>query len=568
MDWNLLKESPFFLNDEQISWVRATQRSMSEKEKIGQLFCLTISEKNWDMIAKLTDEYHAGGFMCRAMQARDILEIHDFIHQRAKIPMLSAANYECGADGVAKDATDAGSCLQIGATGDEKNAYLQGQVCAAEGVALGTNWAFAPVVDLEYNWRNPIVGTRAYGKEPDFVAKCGAAYIRAVQERGMAASAKHFPGDGLDERDQHLVTTINSFSCEEWEETYGKVYRACIEAGVMTVMIGHIMQPAWSKRLNPGLADEQLLPATCSKELLKGLLRDRLHFNGMIVTDATNMCGAAVLMDRRKMLPAMIEAGCDMLLFAVNTEEDMQSIREALYNGDLSHERFEDAVTRILALKAALNLPQKQRTNTLMPDHAEAKRMIGCEAHRDIDRQIADQSVTLVKDTQHLLPINPQKYPRIYLYVLAEGKEPNGKVPGVSAMMKEKLEAQGYQVTIHDSDLPLPPFGEQARYDQMMEQADLILYCFNLATYSNKTTVRIDWKNFNYPTYPAAVPTLAISFANPYHLVDIPRIRTLINAYKFKESTVDAVLEKVQGKSPFKGISPVDPFCGFWDAHL
>jgi beta-N-acetylhexosaminidase len=114
----------------------------------------------------------------------------------------------------------------------------------------------------------------------------GVAYVKAVQAQGVAASIKHFPGDGVDERDQHLVTSINDLPCEAWEASYGAVYRACIEAGALTVMVGHIAQPNWSRRLDPTLADRDILPASLAPELLGGLLRDRLGFNGLIVTDA------------------------------------------------------------------------------------------------------------------------------------------------------------------------------------------------------------------------------------------------------------------------------------------
>ncbi|MBD5395483.1 MAG: glycoside hydrolase family 3 protein [Lachnospiraceae bacterium] len=563
-----LRGCPFYLNDSQIKWVHDTLDSMDDREKAGQLFCLAVSQNDVQDMQKMAKEYKIGGYMCRALPAPDIVEINTFMQKMAKIPMLVAANFECGPVGISKDATDIASFLEIGATGMPENAGKLGAACAREGAALGANWSFAPVVDIEYNWRNPIVGTRAFGDDPELVAACAQEYIIHAQKNGMAASAKHFPGDGMDERDQHLVTSINSLSCEEWDQTYGKVYRSCIDAGVMTIMIGHIMLPSYSKFYCPDMEAEDMLPAVCAPELLQGLLREKLGFKGLIVTDATNMAGSLVLVDRRKLLVDMINAGCDMLLFTYNTDEDIQCVYEALCSGELSRERVDDAIQRILGLKAALQLPEKQKSGQLVYSMDQIKEYLGCEKHRMLAREIASQAVTLVKDKQKLLPISKDKYKRIYLYVIADTKEKNGDEAGLRRILTEKLTAKGYEVTCHDNEIPLGPMGKQRAFQEMIDSFDLILYVFNIATYSNKTTVRINWKNLNYPVYIPVIPTMAVSFANPYHLVDIPRISTLVNAYKFNEDIVDVVIEKLQGESSFTGKNPVNPFCNMWDTEL
>lgn len=564
----ILRETPFYLNDTQIKWVYDTLAAMDDEEKVGQLFCLSISQNDTAGMHRMAEEYKIGGYMCRALPTQDILEINTTMQKMAKIPMLVAANFECGPNGISKEATDIASSLEIGATGLCENAGKLGEACAREGAALGANWSFAPVADIEYNWRNPIVGTRAFGDDPEFVAACAREYIIHAQRWGMAASAKHFPGDGLDERDQHLVTSINSLSCEKWDQSYGKVYQTCIDAGVMTIMVGHIMLPAYSQFYCPEMEKKDMLPAVCAPELLQGLLRQKLGFNGVIVTDATNMAGSLVLVDRRRLLVKMVNAGCDMLLFTHNTGEDIRYVHAAVASGELSEERLDDAVLRILGLKAALHLPEKQKKGELVSSMKEVQKWIRCEKHRKLAREIAGQAVTLVKDKQKLLPISVKKYKRIYLYVIADAKEPLGDEAGLKKMLSEKLREQGYEVTCHDNEAPVTSFGEQRSYQDMIDSYDLILYIFHIATYSNKTTVRINWKNLNYPVYIPVIPTIAVSFANPYHLVDVPRISTLVNAYKFNEDTVDTVFEKLQGKSPFLGKNPVNPFCNMWDTEL
>jgi beta-N-acetylhexosaminidase len=234
------------------------------------------------------------------------------------------------------------------------------------------------------------MATRLYGSDDMLVKDCGVAYTKAAQELGMAVSIKHFPGDGVDERDQHLVTSSNDLSCEEWDATFGEAYQASIDAGAMTVMIGHIMQPAYTRRLCPGIKDEDIMPATLAPELINGLLREKLGFNGMIVTDATTMAGFTIPLSRSKAVPYTIACGCDMFLFTKNLEEDYAFMTQGVKDGIITPERLDEAVTRILGLKAALKLPEKKTDGSIFVKPEEAKKIVGCKEHKEIEliRQI------------------------------------------------------------------------------------------------------------------------------------------------------------------------------------
>jgi beta-N-acetylhexosaminidase len=218
---------------------------------------------------------------------------------------------------------------------------------------------FAPIIDIDRNFRNPITNTRTFGSDPEMVKRCGEAYVKAVQAEGVAACIKHFPGDGCDERDQHLVTTVNDLSCEDWMAAYGAAYKAGIEAGSLTAMVGHIMQPAWSRRLSAqyhlNLRDEDMLPASLSRELLQGLLRGVLGFNGLICSDASVMAGFCIPMERRRAVPACIAAGCDMFLFTRNMDEDIHFMEDGVENGTLSAERHRMGIS---LREQCANLPQ------------------------------------------------------------------------------------------------------------------------------------------------------------------------------------------------------------------
>ena len=419
-------------------------------------------------------------------------------------------------------------------------------------------------------FRNPIMATRLYGADEKLVAECGKAYTEAAQSLNMAVSIKHFPGDGVDERDQHLVTSINSLSCEEWDATFGAAYKTSIDAGALTVMVGHIMQPEYSRRLSPGIKDEDIMPATLSPELINGLLRGKLGFNGMIVTDATTMAGFCVPMDRKEAVPKTIAAGCDMFLFARNLEEDYNFMVRGVEEGIITPERLDEAVMRILATKAAIRLPEKKADGTIYVDMEEAVKIVGCKEHKAIEAECSDHAVTLVKNKQNLIPIKVEDYKRVLLYPILSGESAfGGGGEDVGGIMKNALEKEGFEVTIFEAVKAME--GGVKPCSEFKANYDLLLYVGNMATKSNQTVVRIEWAQpmgANCPNFQASIPTMFISFANPYHLIDVPRIRTFINAYKFKEVNVQAVIDKLLGRSKFKGVSPVDAFCGKWDTKL
>ena len=200
--------------------------------------------------------------------------------------------------------------MGVAASANPVNAYRLGAIAGKEAQAVGCNWAFSPICDLDMNFRNPITNVRTFGSDQETVISFVKEQLKGLKEYGVAAAVKHFPGDGVDERDQHLVSSVNSLSVEEYDKTYGTIWQEVVNAGTLSIMVGHILQPAYSKHFNPELKDEDILPATLSKEILGGLLRGKLGFNGMIVTDATPMIGFNTPMRRADAVPKALAAGC------------------------------------------------------------------------------------------------------------------------------------------------------------------------------------------------------------------------------------------------------------------
>ncbi len=573
MSYQKLREmtarAPYSLNPKQTDWVFDTLGAMTAEQKIRQIFCTIAYTDNEEYLKQIA----AGGFgglMCRTMKDEELVRLAEVLQKNAAIPFLIAGNMEAGMDQCCETGTRVGCQMSVAATADTANAAALARVIGREADALGMNYAFAPVIDIDMNWRNPITNTRTYGSCPNRVAEMGAAYVTELQKHGIAASIKHFPGDGVDERDQHLVTSVNSLDADEWMETYGHAYQKCIDAGALTLMAGYIMQPAWSRRLNPSLKDEEILPGALSKELLTDLLRGQMHFNGTIITDSSAMAGLGCAMSREQALPTCINAGCDMILFAKNMEEDLGYIRKAVETGVISPQRLDEAVVRVLALKAALGLPEKRENGTLIPSLTKARAVVGCSEHLLAAKAVADSSVTLVKQEEGLFPITPERYPRILVYPKESGATDLafGVASRVGAVV-ERLKNEGFSVDVFR---PAEGFeGIEAPMSDVIDRYDLLIYVANLATKSNQTVVRLEWAQpmgADCPIYIHDVPTVFISLENPYHLADVPRIRTYINTYNSTDTVLDALVDKLAGRSEFKGESPVDAFCGMWDAHL
>lgn len=562
-----LKTKPFYLSDEDIKWVNDTKDSLTLDEKISQLFCLIAYSADEGYLNYLSQGLKIGGIMCRVMPNDEIVKTVTTLQKTSRIPMLIAANLEAGGSGVSTTGTKLGSEMAVAATNDFKYAKALGDICGKEGSSVGVNWAFAPIVDIDNNFRNPITNTRTFGSNVNTVEGCAKAYIEAIQPYGVAACAKHFPGDGMDERDQHLVTSINSLNEKDWMDSYGRVYKACIDAGVKTIMAGHIMLPSYSRKYNKDIRDEDILPATLSKEIITNLLKDELGFNGLVITDSSTMAGLNMAMERELLVPMTIAAGCDMFLFTKNLDEDFSYMKKGVESGIITMERLDDAVTKILALKASLNLHKKNK----LPVLDELNLVVGNESHQKIAREIADNSITLVKNLENLLPITVAKHKRVLFYSLESSAGSMGFSVAVGANNRfmEKLKERGFEVTLFK---PKPGFeGTMASAKEVIDNYDLIIYSANLATKSNQTIVRIEWAEpmgANVPIYMKSVPTIFVSLENPYHLLDVPRIKTFINTYGSTDVIIDALIDKLMGKSLFKGVSPVDAFCGKWDTKL
>lgn len=569
-----LTAAPYYLNTDQITWVEETLNNLTDEEKIGQLFFNLFSleggKKFYD--ADLTNEdvlkrYHIGGARYEGGNKEDVQHLLNDLQKHTKVPVLVAANCDSGGNGACKDGTYIASAAQCEAAQDTKVAYNAGLVSARESSALGVHINFDPCVDILKNWRNTIVNTRSYGTDAETVIKYSSAFIDGFNaERNMITCIKHFPGDGTEERDQHLVLGVNELTTQEWDDSFRKVYQHHIDRGVQMIMAGHIAQPAYSKKLNPNLEDKDILPATLSSELITDLLKDDMKFNGLVVTDASHMLGMTASMRREDYVPLAIASGCDMFLFFNDLEEDYQFMLKGYEKGVITEERLNDAVRRVLGLKAQLSLHKKQKDGSIIQPK-EALDIIGCTEHLEMRAEAADLGITLVKNTLNQLPIRPETHKNIMLYVIEGEKDGIYKsANNVADDIIKELESRGFNVTLNDGSTRIK--GKTLAY---RDNVDAALVFANIIGYAAENNYRIKWgtaMSNEIPWYVHEVPTVFVSTNFTTHLHDATMVKAYINAYHSNHETIKQTIDKIMGESEFKGAYNDLVWTDKWQAKL
>ncbi len=577
-----LKAKPFFLSDEKINWVKETINGMTLDEKIGQLFVLLKATPGIDeeKIKEDLHKYNQGGHRWQGGNKEAAYEQNRVFQMNSRYPLFIAANCDDGGIGVAPEGTFVATAAECGAGDGTDTAYHLGYVAGKEASAVGCNWMFNPVVDIYMNWRNTIVNTRSFGSDPEKVVANARAYIKGVKDANpnMACTAKHFPGDGVEELDQHLAMGVNDLSVEDWEKSFGYVYRTLINEGLETIMVGHIALPEMSRKLRPGIHDKDIKPATLSKELLTDLLREDMGFNGVIITDASHMVGMSATSRRCEAVPGAIIAGCDMFLFANDVEEDIGFVKKAYMEKKLTDERLNDALMRILGMKAHLNMDGERH----FPDRSEIS-CIGCEKHHEFAKQAADNCITLVKDTRNYIPVNPQEKKRVFLVYIGSTPTTLGyKKDPVKQDVISELQEAGFDVDVCPNYFELElengisPMNfvkmlNHEKREEFVKKHDFALIVINIKGYAQENNVRVRWSinhSCELPWYNEEIPTIGMSLNYTNHLIDLPQLHTFINAYSPKREHIHAAIEKLTGKSEFKGKADESVFCGRWDTRL
>ena len=521
--------------------IRQQIAQMSLDDKIGQLVC----EENTTFMKKpdrsdWLKRYPIGSMFVGAeiiqtdeQSNQAVKECIDSLNQ-CKTPVLFCGDFEHGIGCQISGFTKLPDLMALGATHNPELAYEYGRVIAEEGQALGVRWAFGPVADLNLNPMNPITNTRSMGDQPTHVIPLLKEVIRGMQDHGMAACPKHFPGDGTDTRNQHNVTSLNLLSKKEWDQQHGRVFKEIIEAGAASIMIGHLGFPDYEPR------DEKtgkFCPATASKRIMTDLLRGELGFKGIILTDALSMNGYCSWSNYEERLLASFNGGTDVFLWP-ETERFFELMKAALSDGRASMERLEESLERVLCFKAWLDrAPEKRElTETVF------------QANNLISEKVAEESLTLLRNQAQYLPLKPSEGAEILMWVLPDTEQALKPLH----CFKEEFEKRGFRVTLAG----FPNWSEFEKLKDLGKFEWVFLIC-------NCRPLYVKWETYNnysfweFMKHKEIGKKIVFSFGTPYFLYEIAEAETYVNSYSDSESSQKALVKALFGEIPFTGRSPV-----------
>lgn len=521
--------------------------NMTLREKINQTIVVLMEKGKTSDIAPGA-AFFFGQIITEADEA-GLEELRDYVRNLAEkcdIPPLITSDFENGCGSMVRALTPLPFMMGLGATNDAETAYNYGKVTALEARSIGANWTFSPVSDLNRNRRNPLVNNRAMTDNTDLAVKMLPEIVRGMQDHGLSACAKHFPGDGMDYRDQHITTTYNTCTLEDWKNTYGKVFSEMIAAGVDSIMAGHIGLPAYQKERAP--RHDMPLPATLSRKLITDLLKGEMGFDGIVVTDAINMGGFSGWYDTmEKTEIESFKAGCDMMLWPSKNYAD--NLEKAILSGEVPMSRLDDAVSRILRVKEKRGLFEENRQ--LFRDVTDEEKSF----IKTFQQHCAEQSITLLRDKAGRFPLSPEKTPRIGISVIAEHEPAKAE----ALMLKAEFENRGFAVSYNDAD--------KVSLDEtkaFYTENDLILYAafsrpFRPIGFLDYTLGRAKKvQNMFIPDH-AVDKVMVVSFGSPYFVDQyFEKTQTYVNAYSMLSCAAKAFVRAACGEIPFMGTSPVE----------
>ncbi len=461
----------------------------------------------------------------------------DAINAQLPIPLLISGDCEYGANTLFPVLHAFGTNMAMGAAGSEELAYKRAYYWAKEMRSMGVNWPFSPVVDLHNNFF-ATSGIRRISADPDIAAKIAVPLIKGIQDVGVAASAKHFPGSSKDYRDSHFCNNCNTKTMEEWNAKDRKVWQAAIDAGVLTVMTSHSAVPAMDDSITPNGLPR---PASASKKVID-LLRNDLGFQGLVVTDAVSMKGLTAAFSHEDMYIECFNAGNDIILFCDMDYIDV--MEKAVKNGRVTMERVEEACARVLELKEKIGLFSE---STFVP--------LTEEEQKDIQRvsyEIGKKAMTLVSNRGALLPFDPKKVKRAAIINVS----PDEVFFNSLDVMKDAFVAYGIEATIY------PRLANKKQLQEISSQSDIIIYAAFLAqsrplgmsVFSRKEELHTLYHSLSH----GAEKSVGVSFgATSIYYNYFESMGSFINAYSPDHDTMRAFVDGILGKFPFTGKSPV-----------
>lgn len=536
-------------------WERRLLEKMTLEEKLAQMMMIPFrgrftSAQNPEFreLMHRVQQNHVGGIMLGARRTPKGIErgqvyptaaIVNELQRAAKVPLLVAADFENGTAMRLEDGTFLPSAMAIAATAEPQNAYRAGEITALEARAAGIHWIFAPVCDVNSNPENPIINTRSFGENPARVAEFVTHYIRGVQENGAMAAAKHFPGHGDVNVDSHVSVPMVGKDIAALAGIELVPFRAAIAAGVAAVMSGHLAVPA--------LETGRSTPATLSRAILTGLLREKMGFKGLIVTDALDMGGVTTIDSSGNTAVRAICAGADVLLLPPSLDTAIAALKEAVESGDLPLARVNESVLRILRLKTKLRLERDRAV-----DLSRLNRAFGLPEFRSDAQSIAERGITLIRDEQEIVPLDAAGPLRILLLIISGDPD---VYPGEPLERELRARVDGVQtirVDTHFLRAESVRFPEPANYD-------VAIATVLVRVADRKGTVGLPAEQIILvkKLIAAGRPFIMASLGSPYLAAQFPEAKTWIAGFGPEEPVQRAIIRAIFGEIEIRGRLPV-----------
>jgi beta-glucosidase-like glycosyl hydrolase len=554
-------------------WVETTLEKLTTDQMVGQLLMArlagvyTSSDSDiYDELTRSIQNAHVGGVIAFGGeepvpqvllnptygpivlgQPLALASILNRLQSVAPIPLLTAADFEWGVGMRISGATKIPRAMAFGAAGDAQLAFDAGRITAVEGRALGVHVDFAPVADVNNNPRNPVINIRSFGEDPTRVGELASAFARGLEQGGMLATLKHFPGHGDTAVDSHLGLPIIAHPRERLDQTELAPFRSGIAAGAASVMVAHIELPA---------LDKTPTPATFSHAVVTGLLREQLGFDGLIYTDSMNMDAVTKMGSSGENAVRAVLAGVDMVLDSPDTMDAFRGLRAAVDAGQLTQQRLETSVRRILTAKARLGL---HRTRAVSLDNAPV--VVGTRRHAATARQVSERAVTLLKDDRGTVPLKlPATASVLYLSVLDYPRGWRIAAPSrafIPALRERWPDLQSIEV----SDATTP--NELALIRAMAPRFDAIIA--GVFVRASSGTNRLDLaapvvsllQDLARITARRNQPFVSAFFGNPYVPMSVPELPAMLLTYDFSDLAEESAVRAIAGEIAIGGKLPI-----------
>ncbi len=548
-------------------WADSVLATLSLRQKAAQMVWPNLlgdyaptDAVAWRKLVHLVTDEGVGGLLISIGSPEEIASKLNALQHVAAIPLLVSSDFEYGAGERARggyflpNAIDLGGAtifppqMAFGAVRDTMLAYEEGRITALEGRALGVQVDFAPDLDVNNNAANPVINTRSYGEDPRLVAALGRSFIRGAQEHGMIATGKHFPGHGDTETNSHLALPIVRASRARLDSVELVPFRAAIGAGVDAIMTFHGSMPA---------LDSSGVPATLSPPVLTGLLRGDMQFRGLIISDAMDMAGGLAHFGLAEAVKRAVAAGVDVVIQPTDATQAIDAIVAGVQEGRYTESRIDSSVRRLLALKHQLGLGRQRYA-----DADSLRAIVGDSANQAVAREVADRSITVVKDSLHALPLGRLTHAARVLSITIAHRPDLGAGVAFAATLRQTF--PNLRTEFIDADSP----GDVPwRLMSEADSADVTIVGSYVGQFWVATTIAVDAPVVTFIQQLAQRGTrpIVVAFGNPYLLQQVPSVPAYVIAWGGFPVSQQAAARAILGAIPVTGTLPISipPYAAF-----